>query len=762
MILARKPSPESRQFERDEKNRVKHMKGAQRGFKALLKLLKPLANKAVEMFPAKDKLSMQRRGRAFNKAALTTSAMINYLDTWIGTIDQHPKAYSWRGVVIYQARDVLLYGKTQKAALEDVAKQAFKGFEAITMAEAQAPYRETVPTALREFLPNNIVIEVDDGGTIKKVTDRFENEHLTLGVKISKMKKLVRDYNKIAKQVKKDFKSRDEITKMSAVITAVIMETGIRPGKAGNGKAVTQNGEEVFIETFGAITLGPAHVKFVRANFAELKFIGKKTSVNTAEIGDAVIIKALDDYVQKALKSGSKFVFVTKKGIQFTYADLQRYFHENFDDLAPTDFRKLKATETVLASLRNEQVALYTRIRGFAAEAKDDLKDRIAEAVVDTFEAAIHNSQAALSHDSAKTTIRAYINPEVILRFLSMGRVDENLKSAILGGETKLKFDPQVFLEAATGKTACTMFQANGRVALALGDLMLELRSDLEDAGVRKMAAATVRLASLWVGHVAGLHDLRPNTKMSVYHGTRLAHIRDLINGFDANKVVSRDYGGPRHAGLFVTPNIQTAERFSSYGEIILELSVTAKYLHGTDYSGNIGRSQRMDQRTVDHLRERYPDSFRPYLSNTLLQSSEPQALLRGLVKPLQIKRVRYKPMGGSAKWYSRAEFLDLDLEVKPANEPYSKAEKVRDFGHDMSDPTLTLEGFKDAMSASLGVNINKINRTFERMVGLGDRGRASIEQLIQRAGFGSTAAKVFLDKVFGTVKATRQAPGTP
>jgi len=476
------------------------MKSAQRDFKALLVLLNPLAAKTVMAFPGKDKQSLQRRGRLFNKNAKTAPAMTAYLDKWISTEDQHPKAYSWRGAVIYQARDVLLYGKTQKIALEEVAKQAFKGYEAITMAEAQGPLREQVPTALRDFLPANIVIKVDESGTIKQVTDRFENEHLTLGVKISKMKKLVRDYNKIAQQVKKDFKARDEIVRMSAVITAIIMETGIRPGKAGNGKAVTQNGEEVFVETFGAITLGPAHVRFVRANFAKLEFVGKMTSVNTAEISDGAIIKALDDYVKKALKSGSKFVFVTKKGVQFTYSDLQRYFRENFGELAPTDFRKLKATETVLAALRNEQASLYARIRGYAGDAAEGLRDRIVAAVVDTFEAAIGKSQAALSHDSAKTTVRAYINPEVILRFLSMGRVDGDLKSAVLGGKTKLQFDPQVFLAAAMGKTASMMFTATGRTALALGDLLLELRSDLEEAGVRKMADATTRLANRWVG----------------------------------------------------------------------------------------------------------------------------------------------------------------------------------------------------------------------------------------------------------------------
>jgi len=140
-VVSRQPTPESRAYERDEKNRVKHMTGAKRDFRALLVMLQPLVDAAIAKFPDKDKLSMDRRGREFNKLAKVAPAMTSYLDTWIGTEAQHDKAYSWRNAIITQARDVLLYGKTQRDALAEVEKQAFKGFEAIVMAEAQAPYR---------------------------------------------------------------------------------------------------------------------------------------------------------------------------------------------------------------------------------------------------------------------------------------------------------------------------------------------------------------------------------------------------------------------------------------------------------------------------------------------------------------------------------------------------------------------------------------------------------------------------------------------
>jgi len=260
--------------------------------------------------------------------------------------------------------------------------------------------------------------------------------------------------------------------------------------------------------------------------------------------------------------------------------------------------------------------------------------------------------------------------------------------------------------------------------------------------------ARASRVASryLWA---ARLDALKPNDKLTVYHGTRLAEVFGLINGFDANKVKYRHYGGPRHPGLFVAPDEKTAEKFASYGEIILELVVQAKNLHGVDYSGNIGRSQDMAQSTREWLEEKFPKSFRPYLSLTMTQANEPQALLRGLVAPNQIKRVRYKPYGEDAKWYSRKQFLDLDLEATPAaQEPYGSKRKLRDIGYDMSYPGYSLDQFLDATAAALGYDKDQIEETFKRMVGLGEGHRERIEDLIENTGFGPTATKEFLKKM--------------
>jgi hypothetical protein len=134
---------------------------------------------------------------------------------------------------------------------------------------------------------------------------------------------------------------------------------------------------------------------------------------------------------------------------------------------------------------------------------------------------------------------------------------------------------------------------------------------------------------------------------------------------------------------LFVAPDFKTARNF---GNPVLEMVVRAKNLHGTDYGGVTGRQ---DPRREEIWKDMYPDSFRPYLSLTLLQSNEPQALLLGLVAPRQIKRVWY-----DGDWYSRKEFLDLGLGYGMRGQ-----RTMRDLGFDRSYPNYDYDEFIDAMA---------------------------------------------------------------
>lgn len=234
--------------------------------------------------------------------------------------------------------------------------------------------------------------------------------------------------------------------------------------------------------------------------------------------------------------------------------------------------------------------------------------------------------------------------------------------------------------------------------------------------------------------------NLKKDDWVVVYHGTSLTRVYHLINGFDATQVVRRDYGGPKHAGLFVSPDFKLAERFASYGEIVLELLVPAKNLHGTDYSGRTGRQQ-----GVEHLwDDTYPGSFRSYLSQTLLQGSEPQALLLGLVAPHQIQRVWYNPLvnkGGA--WYSRGEFLKLNLEVSPTKDgPYSPKKPLVDFEVDLSSPSLSLDEYLKATAKIIEVDKERVESALKRRL---ERGEDAALEVIESTGWQPKAAQAFL-----------------
>ena len=169
---------------------------------------------------------------------------------------------------------------------------------------------------------------------------------------------------------------------------------------------------------------------------------------------------------------------------------------------------------------------------------------------------------------------------------------------------------------------------------------------------MRRIASEILRDLEM---RIARLERLTPNQKIMVYHSTTLESAVKMINGFDTLKIRTRQFNGPKHRGLFVSPMPLT-----QFGSVIFEIEVMAKFLHGTDYSGNIGRKNQDPHKDKfknkdTYLENKYPDSFRPFLTESLNYESEPQALYLGLVKPSQIKRVQY-----NGQWMSREQFISI------------------------------------------------------------------------------------------------------
>jgi hypothetical protein len=364
----------------------------------------------------------------------------------------------------------------------------------------------------------------------------------------------------------------------------------------------------------------------------------------------------------------------------------------------------------------------------------------------------VHAGHVTLVYEPSDDEIEAF-EPGTLVKFRSSGYVADG-KGQALTVELPAPFDgmsnrtPHVTISTATGVDPVysnTLISKARRIGGRTYTGIVDWPKRLAPVRTRRFPMAALKTAAQWA-------KLRENDRVKVYHGTRLSQVFDLINGFDATKVQPRHYGGPRHRGVFVSPDFKLAKRFADRGELVLELEVRAKNLHGTDYSGNIGRGTGphgpLGVTTLEWAAEKYPDSFRPYLSMTLLQSVEPQALLIGLVAPRQIKRVFYTPYGKTGKWYTRKAFLDLGLEVSPGGR--ARKEKVRDLGVDLSYPGLSYDRFVDAMVKVLDIRRPEVEKTLKWRSEISMKpGRSDVlEEMIEQVGFEPTAARAYADLV--------------
>lgn len=279
---------------------------------------------------------------------------------------------------------------------------------------------------------------------------------------------------------------------------------------------------------------------------------------------------------------------------------------------------------------------------------------------------------------------------------------------------------------------------------------MVEHLIDRVIAGESAFSVLQERLSS---NQVSLLSALKPNTKVRVFHGTSKVYLPMMINGFDAaTQEMVRHYGSSRHKGLFVSVDLDVAERFSNYGELILDLEVKAKNLHATDYSGNIWSKKEDTQ-----WKDKYPNSFRPGLSYLLTEPSvESQALLVGMVGPRQIKRICWKDnIKGKGKWYTRAELLAKKVTIHGESGSGGSKHKLRDFGINTSSTRITVPKLIKAIAVGLDVDVAKVERALMLRAGFANTERLH-DMLRYDFKFGAASAKVLTQKVIKYYKERR------
>lgn len=180
----------------------------------------------------------------------------------------------------------------------------------------------------------------------------------------------------------------------------------------------------------------------------------------------------------------------------------------------------------------------------------------------------------------------------------------------------------------------------------------------------------------------SNIDTLKRNDTVVVYHGTIDKYLLDFLNGMDTTRQQRRVYGGPTHAGLFVSPTFKDAKRFGST-RLVIEFETKVRNLHGTDWNGRTRREAERAGEDMSYWDGLYPDSFDGWLSNSLrLDGGEPQALHKGLIRPGDILRVYW-----NGEWYTPEE-----MEGMTVNVGYGGDKEIRILGVDLSDPKLSVD----------------------------------------------------------------------
>jgi hypothetical protein len=363
-----------------------------------------------------------------------------------------------------------------------------------------AQYKDADGATLLDFLPNNMIVNVDDTGAISNLFSMYDNKLSDLKDKIDIQENLLEKFEIIKKKIYFDLKqepnddpSKDSESfiifkkKLLALISAIALETGLRPapvkdltdpesgeefGEDAGGMSykkklkpeLTPEGKKQYeknlIETYGIATLKPEHIKFFNKSLsANLKFYGKRGVENASKLTQAEVVKELEKLVTIASGNlhGHKSLFVLPNGKLVNNTDIVIYFESlahkaGLKRLKITDFRKLKAVSTIHQSLLDQQRYLYKQIAKLRSVETEIAKVEIAKLVMETVDKAYKDAQKALSHSSVNETINSYVNPKLLLNFLSSGGVETAIEKALLK-KTSLKFDPEVFMIQALSYT---------------------------------------------------------------------------------------------------------------------------------------------------------------------------------------------------------------------------------------------------------------------------------------------------------------------
>lgn len=446
------------QQERDKKNYVAAVGPMLQRLVGPGSKARALAEKVIEELPGRNTGSLlgTRKSR-WVKYAKQEPSIIKFAE-YIGGPNR------MYGAALYIVRDVVMGQMNLKNAKAAAMKMAGKWFVENSIQSGVEVFEEGGYEAdFREFLPPNVTFEIGPTREVLRIVEVFGREKKNWETMARKLAYIAEQFNGIVREVKADMRSNDEAKRLCALMTAITIETGLRPGKVGNEANIKdpETGEEIGLETFGVTTMQPRHVKFIRNNFAELRFIGKKGTEQVANLSDQDILKALQDALQSTSITGdTDMLFVTKSGQHVGYPEMQQYVRDKWGEITPTDFRKLKATRTFYDKLKARAAELRSELAKAVVAGKQMRRNQVVSKIMETLESAASDAQQALSHQDWKTTIQSYVDPRVIVNFLSQGGLDDTLDDILIRGKNvRLVFDFDAFVGRAKVAKPVVLFK---------------------------------------------------------------------------------------------------------------------------------------------------------------------------------------------------------------------------------------------------------------------------------------------------------------
>jgi len=332
------------------------------------------------------------------------------------------------------------------------------------LSEMRTPLSSVIPQKVLEYLPSKMVVDLDPEGIIVDTYSRYSNKDKNLQLKIQKQKEFITIKDRFESLLNKGIRSKDMKNKMMCLIIYIMYETGIRPGDESTGLSkiyLEEEGSEdktqISVDTFGAINLKPEHFKVLDAFGTSLEFYGKSGIVNKATISNPLLNKVIADLIRKYKKNPHGGVLFGIDGIPYTAAQLHKFYIsllnlaglKNTDEHSMTDLRKLKSATVLHHALVLAEQELHENLLKIENVFSQKATKKIVEAISLHLKTAIENAKVALNHTTISMTINNYINPQVILNFLSNSGVIESDFSELLEQDAKVQFNIKSFLANA-------------------------------------------------------------------------------------------------------------------------------------------------------------------------------------------------------------------------------------------------------------------------------------------------------------------------